>query len=146
MYSSFYIRNPEYNFVAVDSADKPVGYIFCASNYDLYKKSFYENELKSIRKLGILKCFSAKSEVLSMKKWAADYPAHLHIDILPDYQHRGIGKKLVQTLFEHLKQNSVNGVMLTVSASNKRAISFYEKCGFRQLSQGAGVVFAMRIC
>lgn len=145
MYNRYYTRMAGDSFVAVNSDNVPIGYIFCAPDYECYRKSFYENELKSIRKLGMMKYFSARSEVLSMKKRAVEYPAHLHIDILPEYQHMGIGKKLMQALLNYLKNAGVKGVMLTVSASNKNGIAFYEKCGFTAVSRGAGIVFAMKL-
>lgn len=145
MYNRYYTRMVTDSFVAVNSDDEPIGYILCAPDYECYRKSFYENELKSIRKLGMMKYFSAKSEVLSMKKRAEDYPAHLHIDILPEYQHMGIGGKLMQALLTNLKNEGAKGVMLTVSATNKNGIAFYEKCGFTAVSHGAGIVFVMKL-
>lgn len=145
MYNRYYTRMSGDSFVAVNSEDLPIGYILCAPDYEEYRKSFFENELKSIKKLGLMKYFSAKSEALSMKKRAADYPAHLHIDILPEYQHMGIGGKLMQALLTHLKNAGVKGVMLTVSAANKNGIAFYEKCGFTVASHGAGIVFVMKL-
>lgn len=143
LYNRYYTRVTEHSFVAVNADDEPIGYILCAPDYEKYRKSFCENELRSIKKLGMMKYFSAKSEVLSMKKWADDFPAHLHIDILSEYQHMGIGKRLMQELIDDLKNAGVRGVMLAVSASNKNAIAFYEKCGFTAVSHGAGIVFGM---
>lgn len=145
LYNRYYTRMAGDSFVAVNSDDLPIGYILCAPDYEKYRKGFFENELKSIRKLGMMKYFSAKSEVLSMKKRAEDYSAHLHIDILPEYQHMGIGGKLMQALLNHLKNESVKGVMLTVSSTNKNGIAFYKKCGFTALSHSAGIVFAMKL-
>lgn len=145
LYNRYYTRTPKDSFVAVNADDEPIGYILCAPDYEEYRKGFFENELKSIKKLGIVRFSSAKSEALAMKRWAADYPAHLHIDILPEYQHMGIGTKLMRSLLTHLKNEGVKGVMLTVSSTNKNGIAFYKKCGFTAVSHGAGIVFAMRL-
>ena len=56
MYNRYYTRMVTDSFVAVNSDDEPIGYILCAPDYERYRKSFYENELKSIRKLGMFFC------------------------------------------------------------------------------------------
>ncbi|WP_434339475.1 GNAT family N-acetyltransferase [Motilimonas cestriensis] len=75
-----------------------------------------------------------------------DYPAHLHINLLPETQGHGIGRKLMETFIENLKQLNVSGLHLEVSASNQTAIRFYEKMGFSQIAQfehsfGYGIKF-----
>lgn len=144
MYSRYYTRMLEDSFVAVNYKDKPIGYILCAPDYNAYKNSFYRNELKQMKNISMFKCISTLGEIAYMKRFAKEYPAHLHIDILPQYQHQGIGKKLMCSLFNHLKSNNVKGVMLTVSADNKSAIEFYKMCGFEILFKGAGIVFGFR--
>ncbi len=145
MYNRYYTRMAGDSFVAVNSYDIPIGYILCAPSYEHYRKSFYENELSGIKKISFTRGISARGEVAYMKRFSKEYPAHLHIDILPEYQHMGIGKKLMQALLTHLKNTGVKGVMLIVSPDNKNAISFYEKCGFTAVSHGAGIVFAIRL-
>ena len=61
----------------------------------------------------------------------AEYIAHLHIDILPEYQHMGLGTKLMDALCDNLRQKKVKGVMFTVWHKNYNAIKFYEKYGFK---------------
>jgi ribosomal protein S18 acetylase RimI-like enzyme len=60
----------------------------------------------------------------------AEYPAHLHIDLLPRAQGRGLGRRLVDTLLDALRGLGVAGVHLGVDAANHRAIGFYEHLGF----------------
>ena len=67
------------------------------------------------------------------EKFKDDYPAHLHIDILPAYQRMGFGGKLVQVLSAHLADKGIKGVMLTTGTANKTANNFYNKYGFEQL-------------
>lgn len=59
------------------------------------------------------------------------YPAHLHIDLLPSLQGRGVGRLLVETLTAELRSRSVAGLHLSVAETNTGAISFYERVGFR---------------
>lgn len=62
------------------------------------------------------------------------YPAHLHIDILDEYQNQGLGSKLMEVLFEELKKRKVKGIMLQANLSNEGAVRFYKRLGFKMLS------------
>jgi GNAT superfamily N-acetyltransferase len=61
------------------------------------------------------------------------YPAHLHIDLLPRLQGRGVGRRLITTLFDSLAAVGVPGVHLGVSTANPRAIGFYRHMGFTEV-------------
>jgi ribosomal protein S18 acetylase RimI-like enzyme len=62
-----------------------------------------------------------------------DYPAHLHIDLLPEAQGLGWGRRLIQRFAEALRAQGVPGVHLGVGARNANAIAFYERVGFTLL-------------
>jgi GNAT superfamily N-acetyltransferase len=65
----------------------------------------------------------------------AAYPAHLHIDLLPEIQGRGAGRRLMDTLFAELIRRGVPGVHLGVGAENTGALAFYRKLGFSALRE-----------
>lgn len=67
--------------------------------------------------------------------WSIDYPAHLHIDLLPSLQGYGMGHALMQTFLENLRKLGVKGVHLGVGGENKRACAFYEREGFSVLKK-----------
>ncbi|KAF9464419.1 acyl-CoA N-acyltransferase [Collybia nuda] len=58
--------------------------------------------------------------------------AHLHIDILAQYQKQGWGRKLIKTGIEYLEGEGVEGggVWLGLDPRNTGAKKFYEKLGF----------------
>ncbi|MBN2044966.1 MAG: GNAT family N-acetyltransferase [Anaerolineales bacterium] len=64
-----------------------------------------------------------------------EYPAHLHINVHPDFQRTGIGSRLFEAYENNLIQNSVKGYHLGVAGNNQTGISFYEKQGLSKLSQ-----------
>ncbi len=66
----------------------------------------------------------------------APYPAHLHIDIVPDYHRQGIGTQLMETLENHLKDHNVKGVHLGTSERNIKAVQFYRKLNFKVIYEG----------
>ena len=67
-----------------------------------------------------------------------EYPAHLHIDLLPRLQGRGIGRALMERLLAAIADQNVTGVHLEVAPGNRRAIGFYEHLGFSRLSRHRG--------
>jgi ribosomal protein S18 acetylase RimI-like enzyme len=73
------------------------------------------------------------------------YPAHLHINILPEAQSGGWGRRLIETELAALAKAGVRGVQLGVSPTNARARGFYAHVGFTDISRGDEVVFAMKL-
>ena len=65
-----------------------------------------------------------------------DYPAHLHIDLLPDQQGRGAGRHLIEAACELLAERGVPGVHLVPSSGNKGALAFYPRVGFELIATG----------
>lgn len=62
-----------------------------------------------------------------------EYPAHLHIDLLPGLQGQGIGRRLIDTLRTALDQRGVTAVHLGMDAENTGARAFYDRLGFHEL-------------
>ncbi|WP_027882325.1 GNAT family N-acetyltransferase [Meiothermus rufus] len=80
-------------------------------------------------------------------RWAQEYPAHLHIDLLPRAQGQGQGRRLMQTFLERLRQLGVPGVHLGVGQRNQRAIAFYQRMGFTLLEAHPwGFEYGMKLC
>ena len=71
---------------------------------------------------------------------AVDYPAHLHIDLLPQLQGAGWGRRLIDTLMAQLADQGVPGVHLVATRANTGAQAFYPKTGFATISEDDGSV------
>lgn len=63
----------------------------------------------------------------------AAWPAHLHIDLLPEWQGRGYGRKLMRTLLAALAERGVPAVHLVMTVANKPARAFYGRMGFEEI-------------
>ncbi|NYJ25248.1 GNAT family N-acetyltransferase [Leifsonia shinshuensis] len=61
------------------------------------------------------------------------FPAHLHIDVLPELQGQGFGRRLIRELLAALRQRGVPGVFLRMSPANTGAMAFYRRLGFEEL-------------
>lgn len=62
-----------------------------------------------------------------------EYPAHLHIDLLPGLQGRGVGRQLIGTLQAALLDRGIRKLHLTMDPTNLGARAFYEHLGFHEL-------------
>ena len=58
------------------------------------------------------------------------FPAHLHVDVLPEFQRKGYGRSLVRRFLEEVKKEGAVGVHLDMVRANEGARLFYEKEGF----------------
>ncbi len=146
IFCDYYIeKEPENCFVLSDDG-KAVGYVICAENFKKFKAVFDSEYVVQVNHFdaGMIKW--ANEAYLLHEKYADAYPAHLHIDILPEYQRSGWGGKLIKALFEHLKNKGVNGVMLTTGTGNETANKFYKKYGFEELEiYDTDVAFGMKL-
>ncbi len=70
--------------------------------------------------------------------YGAEYPAHLHIDLLPEAQGQSWGRKLIQTLVVALREQGVSGLHLVAGADNTGAIAFYPRVGFTAIPSHQG--------
>jgi ribosomal protein S18 acetylase RimI-like enzyme len=74
---------------------------------------------------------------------AEGYPSHLHINLLPRLQSRGLGRQLISTLMRALREQGSVGVHLLVWPGNQRAVGFYRHLGFTEIPAEDAVTFTM---
>ena len=60
------------------------------------------------------------------------YPSHLHIDMLPRFQGRGLGKAMMDRWLGMIRDRGSRGVHLGVSPVNHRALRFYRAYGLTE--------------
>lgn len=73
------------------------------------------------------------------------YPAHLHIDLLPETQGRGLGRALIRTLLGELRGRGVAGVQLRYGEDNTGAGEFYRRLGFHPMPSTPDDPYALAI-
>lgn len=148
-YCDYYLeQEPEACFVAVDKTDTPVGYILCSKDYQAYQARFRKSYLPLIQARSILRAALARMDLRIAGRYAGQYPAHMHIDILDAYQRMGIGHQLVNTLTASLAGQTTRGLMLSVGSTNKKGVNFYKKYGFQRIGTaafGSIVVMGLRL-
>ena len=140
---------PEHFFVAVDEASQEVvGFICGTTNTSRQEKRFAINMYWRIALRALLytswrnpKTFKTllglgkvlpdmREEPETPIDIPAEYPAHLHINVLPDYHHMGIGTQMISHFEDHLKCLGIKGVHLGTTSRNHKAVPFYKKQGY----------------
>ena len=75
------------------------------------------------------------------------FPAHLHINLAPEYRSQGIGAALIEAFAGHARRAGASG-MHAVTGRSMRNVGFYTRCGFTERStalwNGHPIVFLGR--
>lgn len=62
------------------------------------------------------------------------YPAHLHLNLLPELQGQGWGRRLFTAWLSHAYPQGAGALHVLVNRANERAIGFWESRGFAELA------------
>jgi ribosomal protein S18 acetylase RimI-like enzyme len=131
---------PDLAFV-LDNGERAVGYVVGTSDTARFAKEFRERWLPRVAErhppltgapstpdeFMIEHLYNPESMIMPA---LADYPAHLHIDILPEYQGRGLGRGLMRALLAALHRAGAPRVHLGMLTANTAARAFYDRLGF----------------
>ncbi|MDA3860661.1 MAG: GNAT family N-acetyltransferase, partial [Melioribacteraceae bacterium] len=138
------VFEPEVCFVVTNN-EKPVGYIIGTKDSQKFYERCEEEWFPVLRDRYTLKDEIDKSldsriikrihEGHKVKEELLNYPAHLHIDLLPETQGQGLGRKIMDLFIDNLKCLNVPALHLEVGKANTGAIKFYEKLGFHIIKE-----------
>ncbi len=134
--------SPEFSFAI--TAPEPCGYILAALDTKIFEAKLAEDYWPALQaryqfahpnfKPSDLEIFfMVHSPEIAPDAVSNEFPSHMHIDLLPKIQGKGVGGTATQMLFEKLIAAGSSGVHLSVGISNLRAQSFYRKLGFKDL-------------
>jgi GNAT superfamily N-acetyltransferase len=82
-------------------------------------------------------CFSDIAYFAAFGDMLDAYPAHLHVNVAPDWQGHGIGRALVRRTIAACREAGARGVHV-VTAADAPTIGFYEACGFGEVARRNG--------
>jgi ribosomal protein S18 acetylase RimI-like enzyme len=149
LFSLYYVDYEPQNCYVADYLGRAVGYLVGSQDTLKQKEQFRKKMYSKVLQRALLyTSWRHPKDFKRLLKWAKmsvseydkehqyiiqEYPAHLHIDILPDYHRLGIGKRLMEQFLTHLKEHKVKGVHLGTSSRNENAIPFYLGLGFKIL-------------
>lgn len=150
-------RHPDLAWVVEADDERVIGYIVATDDTDAFA-AWFRDEWWPTRRERYPRPAEPVSREQKMIEYgyaqgpgrdanAAEYPAHLHIDLLPETQGQGLGRRLIETLFAELTRRGVHGLHLGMDPNNTGAAAFYERLGMTPLptepgGQSFGVRFA----
>ncbi|MEU4038329.1 GNAT family N-acetyltransferase [Streptomyces collinus] len=133
--------DPDLAFVLDDGTGRAVGYVVATADTDRFVTQFRREWIPLLagrypaptvppgtpteEMIGLLH----HPERMLLPELIA-YPAHLHIDLLPPWQGRGHGRRLMRTLLDALHGQGVPAVHLGMVTANTGARAFYDRLGF----------------
>ncbi len=150
IFIAYYARyEQKHFFVAIDEdLQGTVGFICGAPDTNIQEKRFankmiwriayrtflvtmwrHPKTLITLLKLGKV-LIEMRSNPELTAKIHAHYPAHLHINVLPEYHRSGIGTLLLSHFEKHMTEVGVEGIHLETSSRNHKAVPFYHKHGY----------------
>lgn len=141
----YQVLAPNFAFV-LDGPSGVVGYVLgvldSASFYDRLAEQWFKPLAATLPRPGPIRALWSRDEALrdeiihpEFQLYAdlAPYPSHGHIDLLPEAQGKGFGRKLMQVMTGQLAAAGSPGIHLGVSPVNTAAQGFYRKIGFERL-------------
>ncbi|MFF3290853.1 GNAT family N-acetyltransferase [Streptomyces sp. NPDC003023] len=157
LFAAPYLRlEPELAFVLDNGEGRAVGYVLGTADTPRFVKAFREEWLPLVRdRFPAPEKRRTRSDDMTallhdpehmLTAETADYPAHLHIDLLPGHQGRGHGRQLMGTLLDALHDRGVARVHLCMVNANTGARAFYDRLGFHKIEVPgtAGVTYLGR--
>jgi ribosomal protein S18 acetylase RimI-like enzyme len=147
---------PELATVVAPPAGQPVGYVLGVADTAAFEAAAEAEWWPALRERYPLDAFPAGCPETALVRrihnppatpadLVAEYPSHLHVDLLPVVQGQGFGRRLLERLFTQLEEAGSPGVHLGVSTANPRAIAFYRAMGFDEWADtGRGSITFVR--
>ncbi|GAA1937639.1 hypothetical protein GCM10009775_32100 [Microbacterium aoyamense] len=149
-------RHPDLAFVVETDDGRVAGYIVGTPDTQAFEDWFHDEwwpsrngawplpEVERSRQDGTL--IYAYGRRGGAEPYGDEYPAHLHIDLLPELQGEGWGRRLIESLVAALRERGVTGLHLAAASENEGALAFYPRVGFTPLESHPGVqAFGMRL-
>lgn len=146
IYLGPYLRfEPDLAFVAVDADDRPVGYVVGTRDTKAFRRELeaaWWPPLRTRYPRGAFPQGTPDAQLVELihapdrtpDDIVDSSPAHLHVDLLPEAQGLGAGRRLLETLFAALRDAGVGALHLVVSPHNTRGRAFYLHLGFVPLT------------
>jgi ribosomal protein S18 acetylase RimI-like enzyme len=139
----YLVLEPELASVVVVGDEPPRGYVLGALDTAAFDAAAAEGYWPAVRERYPLDAYDAatmdgllvhlihdRSAGDHREELMARYPSHLHVDLLPDVQGQGWGRRLIDRLVAQLAERGSTGVHLGVNPANTGAIEFYRRLGF----------------
>jgi ribosomal protein S18 acetylase RimI-like enzyme len=136
---------PEHAYVLDDGAGRAVGYVLGTADTPRFVRRYRAEWIPRtegrcplpadppVTPDDVMLALHHNPERMLVPELAA-HPAHLHIDLLPQWQGRGWGRRLMARFLAGLHAAGVPSVHLGMLTSNVAAGRFYDRLGFTEVA------------
>lgn len=148
------VLEPDHAFVLDDGSGRVIGYVLGARDVVEFEERAEAEWWPMLREQyprGTREGLDSILVALLHDRWPPPdanlvqrYPSELHIDLLPEAQGAGWGRRMIDHLLASLRAAGSPGVHLGTSAENARAIAFYGKMGFERRTSSATTITFVR--
>jgi len=152
----YVIREPQHAHVVDDGGGRAVGYVLGTADTAGFARWYRDEWLPTtagrypepatppVTRSDIMLGLHLNPERMIVPELAG-HPAHLHIDLLPEWQGKGLGRGLMEAFLGGLRRAGVRTVHLGMAPSNTKARAFYDRLGFTEIPvSDPGVVYLGR--
>lgn len=137
------VSDPEMCLILADE-EGPSGFVLGTADTRAYTTWFNETWLPEIRArfaglelvegAGDASLLERLDQDLEDEDFVDEYPAHLHINLLPRAQSGGWGRKMIAAWADLAAKRGAGGLFLGVSATNANAVGFYRHLGMHEIT------------
>ncbi len=157
LYAGAYVDlEPEHALVLAGADDAPVGYVLAAADTAAFERRCDTEWWPAARArhpkgsgttpLDQLLVALVHAPPTADPALLARYPSHLHIDLLPEAQGQGWGRRMVDRVLDLVRAAGSTGLHLGVGAANTGAHAFYERIGLDLVADdGMGRTYAVAL-
>jgi ribosomal protein S18 acetylase RimI-like enzyme len=140
----YVILEPEHAHILDDGTGAPVGYILGTADTERFVRRYRAEWLPAtagrhpvpsdppVTADDAMLLLHHRPERMLVPE-LADHPAHLHIDLLPEWQGKGWGRGLIDAFLGGLRAAGVARVHLGMAPGNAAARAFYDRLGFTEI-------------
>jgi ribosomal protein S18 acetylase RimI-like enzyme len=143
-------HDPDLAFVVESDSGEPTGYVVATGDSDAFELWFRDvwwprfserwpepNQQLTEQDRLLRYAYDRRGEPGA---FAVKFPAHLHIDLLPELQRQGFGRRLIEALQDALRAQGVDGLHVVARIDNHGAVAFYVRLGFTELAREPRIV------
>ncbi|MFI6926811.1 GNAT family N-acetyltransferase [Nonomuraea spiralis] len=136
---------PEHAHVVDDGAGQAVGYVLGTADTEAFVRRYREEWIPMsaarcplpadppVTADDLMLTLHHRPERMLLPELAG-HPAHLHIDLLPGWQGKGWGRRLMSSFVDGLRAAGVARLHLGMVSTNVSARAFYDRLGFAELA------------
>jgi len=143
----YLLIEPELGFV-LDNGERAVGYVIGTADTERFVRAYRERWIPGMRERypwPAPEPATAEDRQLAslfnpermIRPELAPHPAHLHINLLPDYQGQGFGRGLMTEFLAAAARQGAPSAHLSVYTANTGARAFYARLGWHEVPASA---------